>query len=132
MVFRRSFVLLILLAGCVSSTPVNPAPLPPDAEAELRCTLVGTWRLTAIDGDPQLMSEQTWTFRDDGTGLYEQRAMVSGSQEFEWSLEGRNIRLSGARETTYRADDFGPEAMTWFNYTLSDVFTVERTAGDGC
>lgn len=124
---------LLLLAGCLSSTPVAPSPLPPAEEAELRCTLLGSWRLAAIDGEPNVASEQTWTFRADGTGTYQQRAMVSGTRVFEWSLDGRNIRLSGGAEVTYRADDFDEETMEWFNYTLSDNFLLERVAsGDDC
>ena len=79
-----------------------------------------------------MLSEQVWTFRPDGTGLYEQTAMVSGEQSFRWTLDGRNIQLSGARDITYRADEFGPSAMVWFNYTASDVYSLERVAGDGC
>lgn len=123
----------VLLAACVSTTPVQPAPLPADEQEQLRCDLLGSWRLVAIDGEPHVLSAQTWTFRADGSGVYRQTGMVSGSQPFQWRLDGRNILLSGSMEIAYRADTIQTGSMVWFNYTNSDEFSVERTAeGTGC
>jgi hypothetical protein len=132
--------------SCASSTPVSDAPLPEAEQENLRCTLLGTWTLQSIDGEPmQEVVNQSWVFNNDGSGVYQQRpgtgiggAMVtSGDNPFQWRLEGRNIFLDGQKgnqTTVYRADSYSDANMRWFNYKLSDNYVLVRTAAatDGC
>ena len=82
------------------------------------------------------MVEQTWEFRADGTGTYRQgpgsgpgAGMVArGQRDYQWRVDGRNIHLTAGNETVYRADRFADARMTWFNYTQSNVYSVERVA----
>ncbi len=139
--FRWAICLVIVAAllagGCASSTPVTDAPLPAGEQQELRQTLIGTWEHTYSeeeDGEREKMDmfEITWTFNEDGTGVYHQVVPSIGQDEknpFEWKLDGRNIHLNmetGSDDTTYRADEWDAEEMRWFNYMLSDYYIVEK------
>ncbi|QDG52403.1 lipocalin family protein [Persicimonas caeni] len=128
---------VMLAAGCASSTPVTDAPLEATKQQELRQTLVGTWQHTHTedaDGqrEPMNAAKITWTFNNDGTGVYHQVVPTIGmdaKNPFQWQLEGRNIRLSmetGSDATYYRADEWAAGQMKWFNYTLSDYYIVKK------
>ncbi len=123
------------MVGCFTSTPVRDAPLPPAQQSELQCLLEGTWRLTETDGEPFRVSDQRWIFQTDGAGEYRQgpgtgdgaQFVVAANSPYRWTLDGRNITLSmDGRTTVYRADAFSTGRMTWFNYTMSGMYTVER------
>jgi hypothetical protein len=120
------------MAGCATSTPVTSSPLPEAEQEELRCTLLGKWKHTAIDGDPVNYADITWSFQPDGNGMYTQVVKATGqrgTQTFNWRLEGRNIHLNlekRNKETVYRADEWSQNDMQWFNYRLSDNYTVQR------
>lgn len=145
--FRLSFFLsaAVVSTACATSTPVTESPLPLEQQERLRCTLLGTWKLEAIDQEPVEVVDQYWVFGVDGSGVYQQRpgegpgaaTVTGGDNPFQWRLEGRNIFLEGtkgSRTTVFRADDFGTQKMSWFNYRLSDRYSVVRTAAaeTGC
>lgn len=134
---KRCFVIFLCLsvlavAGCANSTPVNDEPLPDDQQQELRCTLLGKWKHTHIDGDPVDTAQISWDFRADGSGTYAQVVAAIGqraTKSFNWQLKGRNIHLNlqnRDKQTVYRADNWTDSQMTWFNYRLSDTYTVAR------
>lgn len=138
--------IVLICSACASSTPVTPFPLPEAEQQVLHCSLLGTWSLVAIDGRPvQDTVVISWQFEQDGTGLYIQRkgtgmgsfAVTPGDNPFKWRLEGRNIFLDEATRdelVVYRADAYSVDAMTWFNYQLSDQYTLQRVAvpEEGC
>lgn len=125
-------VSLLALAGCAKSTPVTDSPLPEGEQQDLRCTLLGKWQHTHIDGDPVEYADITWAFRPDGSGEYRQVVHSigqRGTNPFTWRLEGRNIFLDlskGGKTTVYRADKWTDSSMTWLNYMRSEDFSVER------
>lgn len=127
----------LLDAGCTGADPVPDAPLDASRQKQLRSRLVGTWRHVGTraspDGDLQRDETQqvTWTFRADGTGTYRRERPVSGREEagdFEWELEGRNIRLrdlGGTDELYYRAESWSAGSMTWFKYASEHYLVLE-------
>jgi hypothetical protein len=126
---------LVLVTGCICfPTRITDAPLPPDEEARLAELLVGTWSIKAMEDRRGNVESETqsfiYTFRDDGTGQYDQRAYgVRGQNPFEWRLEGRNLLLSmerGGRTTTFRVDEYEVHSMRWFNYLDSGYFHMGR------
>ncbi|MGM0556349.1 MAG: lipocalin family protein [Myxococcota bacterium] len=125
--------LALCVSACSNSTPVQDEPLPEAEQQDLQCTLLGKWKHTHIDGDPVEYADIAWTFRPDGTGVYDQTVRVTGQRganPFTWRLEGRNIYLElekGGRTAVYRADKWTDGQMKWFNYRLSDKYTVQRT-----
>ena len=127
--------LVALSSAACSGVPVNPEPLPAERQQSLRCHMLGTWELVETDGDPVTYAQIRYTFRDDGSGLYDQTSKSSmpipgGQNPYQWELEGRNIYLLGTAgpdsERVFRADDWSAEQMTWLNYTLGDTFTLTR------
>jgi hypothetical protein len=131
-VFLSVFAFGCLIAGCTNSTPVQDEPLPEAERQELECTLLGKWKHTHIDGEPVQTAQISWDFRADGSGTYTQVVPTIGqraTQSFMWTLEGRNIYLNlekNNKETVYRADNWTDSKMKWFNYRLSDNYTVQR------
>lgn len=130
-------VVALLVSACASSTPVTDAPLEATKQQELRQTIIGTWHHTHIeetDGErePMTAAKISWTFNNDGTGVYHQIVPTIGmdaKNPFQWQLEGRNIRLGmekGGETTYYRADKWSNGQMKWFNYTMSDYYIVKK------
>ena len=136
---------LLLLAGvlgctaCATGTEVKEAPLAQDRQKKLRMTLIGTWQHTHIvsdgsDREPVKEATITWTFEEDGTGVYSQEVPSVGQsnqRNFQWHLEGRNIVLEnsrGGRTTYYRAETWSTAQMRWFNYTGSNDYILRRTS----
>ncbi len=126
----------LLVSACASSTPVTDAPLETSELRELRQTMIGTWEHTHIeDGgerEPMESTEVTYTFREDGTGVYHQVVKSVGMENenpFKWQLEGRNIRLDlekGGKTTYFRAEKWESDEMKWFNYMMSDHYIVQK------
>jgi hypothetical protein len=135
---KTPFAILGVLAICAlacGGVPVKPAPLDAEAQASLRQTLTAnTWLLEATykrPGDAREpmagVAEITYRFGEDGTGLYSQRTVVSGDNPFDWRLDGANIVLTntnGDDMATFRAEDWSPAEMTWFNYRTDDYFVL--------
>jgi hypothetical protein len=140
-VFWLFFALLVLIplvdAGCTGADRVPDAPLDTAREQQLRSRLVGTWRLVGTRATPDAPLQRdetqrvTWTFRADGTGTYRRKRPVSGREEtgeFDWELEGRNIRLrdlGGTDELYYRAESWSAAEMTWFKYASETYLVLE-------
>lgn len=139
-----SILAAVCSLGCSgASTSVVSSPLTTEKLNDLHCTMEGTWTLRTIDGkDMGAMTDQRWVFRGKGSGEYQQRrgtnalmsaAVYEGDNPFTWRLDGANLILNlekGSRTTVYRVDEWSQQEMTWFNYTLSDSYRLERT-GDG-
>lgn len=143
------FLTALCMFGCSgASTEIVSSPLVAQQLNDLRCTVEGTWTLRSIDGKSVgEMTNQRWVFRSKGSGVYQQRkgtntsmnaAVYEGDNPFTWRLDGANLILKmeqGSRTITYLVEDWSQREMSWFNYMLSDRYSVERTADgdyDGC
>lgn len=130
-------LLLVFATSCVCMpTRITDAPMDPAEQEQLATTMaaVGTWQVAGFEDrrgnyDPDPGGELIYTFRDDGTGTYDQNAYgVRGTNNFQWELEGRNLRLHmerGNRTSTFRVDEFDDTSMRWFNYLDSGYFIME-------
>lgn len=117
------------------SVPADPAPLEPAKERDLRQTLVGAeWRHTQfmdkLNARPQPLrtSQVSWTFKEDGTLIYKQAALVPGKNEGTWRLEGRNIIMEGVsgRPVAFRVEKWSDDEMIWMNYRLGGYYVVHK------
>lgn len=112
--------------GCVSATPVTPAPLAPERASELQSILPGKWLWMA--------SSKTLNGPKDGVGgLYEAIRLYTfnangtvrlGKREEKWSLDGAN--LIGFPLGTARVEEFSPVKLTLFIYDNSTFMYFER------
>ena len=125
--------------GCVTATPQSlpDAPLSSKKQQALRDYLIGSWERVYRQGErtnARLAQGQefVWRFRKDGTGVYFKRVDpidVSGKQQFEWSLDGRNLIMKSEGldyKAYFRVQEWGDRRMVWYNYHLNNYYTVKR------
>ena len=98
-----------LIAGCgPKATPVTPAPLSAEQQAQLGQTLRGTWRSTHIKvGDGSKKEEDSFEFAFDGSG--KMRTVIHsgfGNIANDWTctMDGRNLKTN-SMFGTMRADE---------------------------
>lgn len=125
---RISIVSLLIAgaAGCVTATPVTPAPMTAAEYAELKNILPGKWLWMAssktANGDKDGVGGlyeaiRTYTFNTDGTSRL-------GRTQANWSLDGANIIGSVLGDA--RVDEFSPNELKLFIYANSTWMYFKR------
>lgn len=135
-------VALVGLIACATSrgTPIRPAPLSAERQADLRRTLAGnTWGVEYVTQTPNLQnkrkkkSQLKWTFEADGTGTMAMklaenipfRGGMEKSGPFDWKLKGKNLIMTTGDQTNYfRVETWSDEQMMWFDYEGEQYFII--------
>jgi hypothetical protein len=123
---RRLLVLPLLFVACAHSTPVGPAPLPPEETPKLQAALVGTCTVTETQkegGDRKKAEGLSWTFQADGHAQYDAANPFGGNvtAKFTYKLDGRNVLMDGPFKAI-RVDEWSGNTMKWFVYDLSETY----------
>lgn len=119
--------LLVFIGGCVTATPVTPAPVTPERSAELVSGLPGTWFWMAskrVGGErdevPNWLNDgiRTYTLNADGTA-------TMGNSSGTWSLDGANLTTTVWFEVA-RIDELTPTDLALFVYDNSTWMYFKR------
>lgn len=123
---------VINVAGCVTSTPVTPAPIAAEDAPKMSAALIGTWQLTMVQdpgGKPKADKGIHLTFRPDGKVHF--RIETPGAdvnRDYGYRLEGRNIVSDGIYKTM-RVDEWREHNLVLFVYDTSKIFHLTREPG---
>lgn len=119
----------IAAAGCVSSTPVAPAPISAEDAPKLNAALVGTWQVMMVQdpgGSPKADKGIHFTFSPDGKVHYRIESPVGDvNKDYAYHLEGRNIVSDGIYRTM-RVDEWKDDHLVLFIYDTSKIFHCTR------
>lgn len=118
---------LTSIGGCVTATPVTPAPLTPLQTTQLKGALPGTWFWVAtkrVGGEKEEVSNllydyiRTYTFGADGTV---ELANTKGT----WSLDGANLTTTIALDQS-KVEECNTTDLTLFVYGNSTWMYFKR------
>jgi hypothetical protein len=124
--------LVALAGGCVSPTPVTPAPISAEDAPKMSAALLGTWQLAMVQdpgGSPKADKGIHITFNPDGKLHY--RIETPGrdvNQDSTYRLDGRNIVSDGVYKTM-RVDEWRDDHLVLFVYDTSKIFHLTRERG---
>lgn len=114
----------LLLVGCVSSTPVKPAPIAPEEEPKMKAALVGTCHVVMTQdpgGAPKEDKGIHLTFQPDGKLHYRiESPMGDVNNDVAYRLEGRNV-VSDGMYKTMRVDEYSERKLLLFVYDTSKI-----------
>jgi len=115
----------LLLAACVSSTPVKPAPIAPDEEPKMKAALIGTCHVVMTQnpgGAPKTDKGIHLTFHPDGKLHYRIETPVGDvNNDATYRFDGRNVVSDGIYKTM-RVDEWSEQRLLIFVYDISKVF----------
>lgn len=135
---KRSSLVVVLLSsvvavGCVSSTPVKPAPIAPEEEPKMKAALVGTCHVVMTQdpgGAPKADKGIHLTFSPDGKLHYRiETPMGNVDNDVAYRLEDRNV-VSDGMYRTMRVDEWSDRKLLLFVYDTSKILhcTKDRHA----
>ena len=116
--------------GCVSATPVTPAPLAPQEQASLAAALHGRWKCshTKEGRDAREPIDDAVLFTFNGNGTYTHRletALGTFENTYRYHLDGRNV-VNDSPHGTYRVDASSAQELALFNYDTTTTWYLVR------
>lgn len=128
--FIRMLAVVVVtgLAGCVSATPVTPAPLPPERALALRTALAGRWVLVEVQkpgGERKPATGNTTTFVIDPSGTFHFAVKGWVNLEAQWTLDGANFTTK-PQVSQFRVDAWTDTTLELFMYAQTERWYFRR------
>lgn len=123
---------VVIAGGCVSPTPVTPAPISAEDAPKMSAALIGTWQLAMVQdpgGKPKADKGIHLTFHPEGKLHY--RIETPGAdvnRDCAYRLEGRNI-VSDGIYNTMRVEEWREDHLVLFVYDVSKIYHLTRERG---